>query len=99
MFPKTGVPNIDSHSSFDLEEQFSVISMEDRRSWEADSGSAFYKTLCGLVVRVTGYRSRGPDSIPVATRFIWEVVVWNGVYSASWEQLRSYLEEKVAVPV
>jgi hypothetical protein len=25
--------------------------------------------LCGLVVRVPGYRSRGPDSIPGATRF------------------------------
>jgi hypothetical protein len=25
--------------------------------------------LCGLVVRVPGYRSRGPGSIPVATRF------------------------------
>jgi hypothetical protein len=25
--------------------------------------------------------------------------VWNGVYSASWGQLRSYLEEKVAAPV
>jgi hypothetical protein len=28
-----------------------------------------------------------------------EVVVWNGVHSASWVQLRSYLEEKVAAPV
>jgi hypothetical protein len=25
--------------------------------------------LCGLVVRVPGYRSRGPSSIPGATRF------------------------------
>jgi hypothetical protein len=25
--------------------------------------------LCGLVVRVPGYRSRGPDSIPGVTRF------------------------------
>jgi hypothetical protein len=25
--------------------------------------------LCGLVVRVPGYRSRGPGSIPYATRF------------------------------
>jgi hypothetical protein len=30
--------------------------------------------LCGLVVRVPGYRSRGPGSIPRATRFYWEVV-------------------------
>jgi hypothetical protein len=29
--------------------------------------------LCGLVVRIPGYRSRGPGSIPGATRF-W---VWN----------------------
>jgi hypothetical protein len=25
--------------------------------------------LCGLVIRVPGYRSRGPGSIPGATRF------------------------------
>jgi hypothetical protein len=30
--------------------------------------------LCGLVVRVPGYRSRGPGSITGATRFFWEVV-------------------------
>jgi hypothetical protein len=30
--------------------------------------------LCGLVVRVTGYRSRGLSSNPSATRFFWEVV-------------------------
>jgi hypothetical protein len=26
--------------------------------------------LCGLVVRVRGYRSKGPGSIPGATRFL-----------------------------
>jgi hypothetical protein len=30
--------------------------------------------LCGLVVRVSGYRSRGPSLILGATRFLWEVV-------------------------
>jgi hypothetical protein len=30
--------------------------------------------LCGLVVTVLGYRSRGPGSIPGATRFFWPVV-------------------------
>jgi hypothetical protein len=29
----------------------------------------FIDLLCGLVVRVPGYRSRGPVSIPEATRF------------------------------
>jgi hypothetical protein len=29
----------------------------------------FRGCLCGLVVRVLGYRSRGPGSIPGATRF------------------------------
>jgi hypothetical protein len=38
--------------------------------------------LCGLVVRVPGYRSRGPGSIPGTTRFS-EKWFWNGVYSAS----------------
>jgi hypothetical protein len=49
--------------------------------------------LCGLVVRVPGYRSRGPGFH--SQRYQW---VWNGVYSASWLQLRSYLEEIVAAP-
>jgi hypothetical protein len=29
----------------------------------------YYDRLCGLVVRVPGYRYKGPDSIPDATRF------------------------------
>jgi hypothetical protein len=37
--------------------------------------------LCGLVVRVLGYRSGGPGSIPgTAKKKYW---VWNGVHSAS----------------
>jgi hypothetical protein len=51
--------------------------------------------LCGLVVRVPGYRSRGSGSIPECYQKQW---VWNGVHSAS-AQLRSYLKEKVAAPV
>jgi hypothetical protein len=37
--------------------------------------------LC-LVVRVRGYRSRGPGSIPGCTRFSEKQWVWNGVHSA-----------------
>jgi hypothetical protein len=48
---------------------------------------------CCLVVRVPGYRSRDPGSIPCATRFSEKKWVWNG------SQLRSYLEEKVVAPV
>jgi hypothetical protein len=55
--------------------------------------------LCGLVVRVPGCRSRGPGSIRGVTRFSEKWWVWNGVHSASWVQLRSYLEENVAAPV
>jgi hypothetical protein len=36
--------------------------------------------LCGLVVRVPGYRSRGPGSIPGDTRFSEKQLVWNGVH-------------------
>jgi hypothetical protein len=54
---------------------------------------------CVLVVRVPGYRSRGPGSIPGATRFSEKKWVWNGVHSASRVQLRSYLKEKVDAPV
>jgi hypothetical protein len=38
-------------------------------------------------------------SIPGASRFSEKQWVWNGVHSASWGQLRSYLEEIVADPV
>jgi hypothetical protein len=48
--------------------------------------------LCGLVVRVLGYRSGGPGSIPGTTKK--KMWFWNGVHSASWVQLRSYLIEK-----
>jgi hypothetical protein len=59
----------------------------------------FSDRLCGLVIGVTGYRSRGPGSIPGDTRFSEKYRVWNGVHSASSVQLRSYLKEKVAAPV
>jgi hypothetical protein len=52
--------------------------------------------LCGLVAWVPGYRSRGLGSFPGTTRFSEKYWAWNGVHSASWVQLRSYLEEKVA---
>jgi hypothetical protein len=55
--------------------------------------------LCGLLVRVPGYRSRGPGSIAGATIFSEKQWVWNGAHSASRVQLRSYLIEKVAVAV
>jgi hypothetical protein len=55
--------------------------------------------LYGLVVRVPGYRSRGPGSIPNATKFSEKLWVSNGVHSTSWVQLRSYLKEKVAALV
>jgi hypothetical protein len=53
--------------------------------------------LCGLVVRVSGYTSKGPGFDSQSYQIFWEV--WNGVHSASWGQLRSYLNEKVAAPV
>jgi hypothetical protein len=52
------------------------------------------ETVCLL-----GYRSRRPGSIPGATRFSEKQWVWKGIHSASWVQLRSYLQEKVAAPV
>jgi hypothetical protein len=42
-----------------------------------------YDRLCGLVVRVLGYRSRGPGSIPGTTRKKKKQWFWNGVLSAS----------------
>jgi hypothetical protein len=36
--------------------------------------------LCGLLLRVLGYRSRGLGSIPGATIFSEKYWVWNGVH-------------------
>jgi hypothetical protein len=38
--------------------------------------------LCGLVVKVPGYRSRGPGSTAGTTRFSEKEWVWNGANSA-----------------
>jgi hypothetical protein len=46
------------------------------------------------MVRVDGYRSRGQDSIPGATRFSEKYWVWNEVHSASSVQLRSLIKRK-----
>jgi hypothetical protein len=50
--------------------------------------------FCGIVVRVLGYRSRDPGSIPGATRFTDNKWVWKGVRSVSWVQLRKLLGRK-----
>jgi hypothetical protein len=41
----------------------------------------------------------GPGSILCATRFSEKYWAWNGIHSASWVQLISYLKEKVLAPV
>jgi hypothetical protein len=46
--------------------------------------------LCGLVVRVSGYRYRGLGFDPRRYQIFWVVVVVG--------QLRSYLNKKVAAP-
>jgi hypothetical protein len=58
-----------------------------------------YNRLCGLVVRVSGYRSKGPgfDSRPY--QIFWEV---GGLVRGPLSLVRtteSYLNEKVAAPV
>jgi hypothetical protein len=55
--------------------------------------------LCGLVVRVSGYRSKDPGPIPGATRFFSKVVGLERGPLSFVVQLRSYLEEKVTAPV
>jgi hypothetical protein len=54
--------------------------------------------LCGLVVRVLGYRSGGPDSIPGITRKKKGVGLKRGPLSlvSTTEEL---LDRKIAVPV
>ena len=50
--------------------------------------------LCGLVVRVSGYRYRGLGFDSRRYQIFWVVVGLDGVHSASWGQLRSYLNKK-----
>jgi hypothetical protein len=59
----------------------------------------YHDRLCGLVVRVPGYRYSGPGSIPGATRYSEKQWVWNGIHSASWVQLKSCFEEIIAALV
>jgi hypothetical protein len=58
-----------------------------------------HDSLCGILIRVPGYRSRGPGSIPRATTFSEKEWVWDGVHSASWAPLKRYLEVKISAPV
>jgi hypothetical protein len=46
------------------------------------------------VIRVPGYRSRGPSSIPGATRYSEKQWVWNGVHSASMSTIEELLGRK-----
>jgi hypothetical protein len=56
--------------------------------------------LYGPVVRVSGCRTRDPGFSSRRHQIFWEVVgMAEGVHSASWVQLRSYLEEVVEAPV
>jgi hypothetical protein len=59
--------------------------------------SVTHDRLCRLVVRVPGYRSRGPGSIPGATRFS-VVGLERGPLSLV-STIESYLKENVAAPV
>jgi hypothetical protein len=94
------VPNIRSWSGSlqsDCTKYFSstrqiLLLWPNKRWWDGR-----FDLLFGLVVRVPGYRSRGPCSIPGATRFSEKYWVWNGVHSASRVQLN--MEEIVAGPV
>jgi hypothetical protein len=55
---------------------------------QSNACHCIYLCLCGLVVRVPGYRSRGLGLIPFATRLSEKLWVCTGVHSASWVQLR-----------
>jgi hypothetical protein len=57
-----------------------------------------FPRLCGLVVRVSGYRYRGPWFDSRRYQIFWVAVGLEQVHSASWGQLRSYLNKEVAAP-
>jgi hypothetical protein len=58
----------------------------------SDNGPPLWSEFLAIDPEVVG-------SIPGASRFSEKQRVWNGVHSASWGQLRSYLEGKVAAPI
>jgi hypothetical protein len=71
--------------------------MRDNRAWIFQPLRGWRDRLCGLVVRVLGYRSGGPGSIPGTTRK--KVVgLERGAFSlmSTTEEL---LDRKVAAPV
>jgi hypothetical protein len=55
--------------------------------------------LCGLVVRVLGYRSGGPGSIPGTTRFFGKVVGLERGPLSLVSTTEEVLDRKVAAPV
>jgi hypothetical protein len=68
--------------------------LEERRRWKSLKlyrsdllwAVSVFDRLFDLVVRVPGYRSRDPGSIPGAARFSEKYWVWNGFHSAyNWE--------------
>jgi hypothetical protein len=48
---------------------YRILTQLGTLNWTNQIFHAYRSVLCGLVVRVPGYRSRGPDSIPGTTRF------------------------------
>jgi hypothetical protein len=76
------------------------IGYEDGRWMEL--GQYHGQWLTASVVCWSELRATDPEvtgSIPGHTRFSEKSGVWNGVHSAPWGQLRSYLNEKLAAPV
>jgi hypothetical protein len=55
--------------------------------------------LCSLWSEFLATDPEVPGLIPGAFRFSEKHLLWNGVQSASWEQLRIYLKGKVTAPV
>jgi hypothetical protein len=78
--------NVDEYGEYRNNRSFSNISLQTDR-------------LCGLVVRVTGYRSRGPGFVSRRYQVFWEVV---GLERGSLSLVRItevLLERKVAAPI
>jgi hypothetical protein len=64
------------------------------KAFQIPPGSVHTDRLCGLVVRVLGYRSRGPGSIPGTTRKKKSNGSGTGSTQPREYKLRSYLIEK-----
>jgi hypothetical protein len=73
--------------------------MEDKKDFKSECAWVISDRLCGLVVRVPGYRSRGSGFDSRCYQIFWEVVGLERGQLSLVRIIEELLERKVAAPV